>query len=158
MIGKYTVLRDTKEQKNFWSFAESSECFGTVPTSLKTGDYTLKGFEDILCIERKWSTGEFAKNINEKRFERELDRMDCFLHSFLILEFDFHDIERFPQNSGIPKKFWPQLRVTPNYLKRRYTEIDLNHKAKIIFAGPSGGDARAEIIFRYVTQKYGRFS
>lgn len=153
---KYSVLRDKKEKANYWDFPGSSICTGTKWVDLPTGDYTLVGYEDILSIERKWSTGEFATNINEARFFRELERLDKFAHPFLILEFDYADILSFPANSGIPKKVWPKLKVTPNYMVKKLTEIDLNFRTKIIFAGQGGGQERAEIIFKYMVQKYGR--
>lgn len=151
---KYTVIRDQQEKNNYWDFPFSSVCDGTVVQSLKTGDYTLKGFENILTIERKFSTGEIAKNLTEKRFERELERLEKFPHPFLICEFEFNDLLTFPTRSGIPPKFWPKLRVTNNFLVKRITEIDLNYRTKIIFAGNKGQE-RAEIIFKYVIQKYG---
>lgn len=153
---KYSVIRDTQEKKNYWDFPFSSLCNGTISKSLPTGDYTLVGYEDILSIERKQSTGEFATNINEARFFRELDRLEEFAHPFLILEFDYDDVLSFPANSGIPKKFWPKLKVTPNFMVKKLTEIDLNYKVKIIFAGQGRGQERAECIFKYMVQKYGR--
>jgi ERCC4-type nuclease len=155
-MSKYSVIRDQQEKKNYWEFPRSSVCEGTTVQKLKTGDYTLKGYEDILSIERKWSTGEFATNINEARFFRELDRLELFAHPFLILEFDYDDILSFPANSEIPKYLWPKLKVTPNYMIKKLTEIDLNYKIKIIFAGQGRGAERAEIIFKYMVQKYGR--
>ncbi len=152
---KYSVLIDEREQKP-WFFPQSSLCDGQKFTTLKTGDYTLQGYEDILSIEKKASTGEFATNINEARFFRELERLDKFAHPFLILEFDYEDMISFPKNSGIPQKVWPKLRVTPNYMIKKLTEIDLNFRTKIIFAGHGGGQERAEIIFKYMVQKYGR--
>lgn len=155
-MSKYTVLRDKQEKNNYWDFPFSSLCNGTEWKALPTGDYTLVGYEDIFTIERKWSTGEIAGNINEARFFRELERMDAFPHSFLILEFNYEDMFTFPANSGIPKKYWPKLKVTPNYLVKKMTEIDLNYKTKIIYAGQGNGQARAETIFKYMVQKYGK--
>src|SRR5215210_7578524 len=73
----YTVLRDTREQQG-WIFEQGKLCNGTISKALKTGDYTLVGFESILCVERKKNVAEFAKNIIEKRFENELTRMEAF--------------------------------------------------------------------------------
>ncbi len=151
---KPLIIRDSQEKANYWDWSTTSEFSGTVTRSLKTGDYTLEGYEDIFSIERKASTGEIAKNVTEARFERELDRLDKLPHSFLICEFDFDDLLSFPTRSGIPQRYWHKLRVTSNFLVKRMTEIDLNHKVKIIYAG-SLGQERAEIIFKYITKKYG---
>lgn len=151
---KYQVIRDIQEKANYWDFSTSSTCLGTVSESLPTGDYTLRGYEEILSIERKFSTGELAKNVTEARFERELARLDKFPHPYMICEFDFDDLYSFPTRSGIPPRFWSRLKVTNKFLIKRIMEIELDHKVKIIFAGQNG-EKRAELIFKYIVQKYG---
>ncbi len=155
MSKKYTVLRDTREQKDFWDFPLSSTCSGTVSQGLKTGDYTLLGYESLLTIERKRNTAEFATNISEARFERELQRLEAFTHPYLILEFSYEDMLSFPRNSGIPAKLWPKLKVGPGYLLKRYAEIDTDYKTKIILAGNRGAEW-ASLIFRTIVAKYKR--
>jgi ERCC4-type nuclease len=91
----YTVLKDTREQQG-WTFEQGKFCNGTIPRALKTGDYTLLGYENVLCVERKKNVAEFAGNIVEKRFERELERMESFLYSFIICEFTLADIMAWP--------------------------------------------------------------
>lgn len=151
---KYTVIRDTREQSNNgWWFPESSYCLGTKIGTLKTGDYSLIGLEDIFAVERKKNTSEFSQNINEKRFFRELERMDKFEHPFLVLEFTLADIYSFPRNSGIPSSKWKYLKVTPNYILKKLAEIELNFKTKVIFADDNGPDI-AETLFKYVNMKY----
>ena len=83
---KYQVIRDTREQ-NGWDFTAGNSCEGTLVEGLKTGDYSIKGYEHLLSIERKGCIAELASNLVEDRFERELERMESFKYSFLILEF-----------------------------------------------------------------------
>ena len=73
---KYVVLKDTRE-KNGWNFNSSSKCLAVARWGLKTGDYTIRGLEKDLVIERKASTGELAMNLGKKRkaFEAEIERM-----------------------------------------------------------------------------------
>ena len=52
MSPDYTVIKDTREQ-NGWSFSQYDKCAGMEIGTLHTGDYTLRGFEDVICIERK---------------------------------------------------------------------------------------------------------
>ena len=87
MKSKVHVIRDTREQKtgNGWWFPESSLCAGTVVQTLKSGDYTLEGFEETFVIERKSGTAEIAQNINEGRFVRELERLEEFRFPFLLV-------------------------------------------------------------------------
>ena len=105
---KFIVIRDTRE-KDGWYFKESDYCEGMVNQKLDTGDYSIQGLEDVLCIERKASVAEIANNIVDDRFTRELDRMSEFKYKFLILEFGVEDILSFPVGSDIPKKSWNKI-------------------------------------------------
>lgn len=125
-LKSYEVTRDSREQQG-WTFPASSRCSGTHVGTLKTGDYTLVGYEDKFTIERKASTAEFATNLFEKRFHRELDRMDKFEHAYLILEFQIEDIVLFPEGSGIPRSKWPKLRMTPQLMMCKLHELQLAH-------------------------------
>ena len=52
----YTVIRDTREQEGytFEKFTgRYTSCNGMIIKKLDTGDYSLVGLEDKLCIERK---------------------------------------------------------------------------------------------------------
>ena len=73
-MSKYIVLRDTRE-KNGWDFSSQDKCMAVKDWGLKTGDYTARGLEKSLVIERKASTGELAMNLGQKRkpFEAEMD-------------------------------------------------------------------------------------
>lgn len=135
---KFAALKDTREKNGGWFFPPSDSCEGTTIKTLKTGDYTLRGFEETFIVERKKSTSEWAKNIIEERFERELERLDEFESPFIVCEFTMSDIIRFPYNSGIPKYKWKGLRITSEYMLKRTLEIQLAHKAKLIFAGTDG--------------------
>lgn len=141
------MIKDTREQKG-WLFEETDNCNGTIIQGLKTGDYTLCGLEDVLSIERKGTTGEFVKNINEHRFEQELKRLEGYKHPFIILEFDIEDIMRFPLNSGIPKHLWPKLRISKWYILKRMMELQVNYKTKMILAGKYGRETAASIFKR----------
>lgn len=149
-IKKYRVLRDSREKEcQGWWFPESDRCLGTIVTTMKTGDYTIEGLEDILVIERKRNTAEFSQNITEKRFDRELERMEQFKYGFMVLEFSMHDIMNFPKNSGIPEHKWKDLQITNKYMLRRFTEYQTQYKSKIILADYYGASV-AESIFKRV--------
>lgn len=133
---KYEVIRDTREQKNQgWFFEPGPSCTGTVIQKLDTGDYTLQGYEDIVAIERKRSTSELATNLNEARFVRELERLEAFQLPFIVCEFTLDDVFAFPENSGIPREKWSELKVTPQFLLRRINELVVKYKTRFIFAG-----------------------
>ena len=79
----YRVIKDTRE-KDGWTFTEYDKCAGMDMGTLHTGDYTLQGFEDVICIERKASTSEIAMNLGRKKtpFLAEMDRMKDYVFFF----------------------------------------------------------------------------
>ena len=148
-IEKYTVIRDTRE-KDGWDFPVSDHCNGTLELAMKTGDYTLQGFEQSFCLERKGRLSEFATNVYEPRFWRELERMDDFKNPFLLLEFTMDDIMRWPLGSGIPANRIKYIKSTKYFLLMKINEIMVKYKTKVIFAGIHGTTVAASIFKRIV--------
>lgn len=111
--------------------------FEMVRGTVKTGDYLVEGLEDILCIERKRNTGEISMNLGSKwkPFEAELNRMLEFKHKYILCEFSLDDIDTFPVNSGIPRKRWKYLRMSSNFIKKRFFEETEKRNIEVIFAG-----------------------
>lgn len=136
-----TVIVDTREQQP-WGFA-NAEDIETVLNKLDTGDYTIAGLEDILCIERKKSVAELAKNVTEKRFESELERMSKFPHKFLLLEFDYHHIEIFPKGSKIPRYLHKRLKVKSKFIMKSLSDIQIKYGVHVI---PCGNVHYAELV------------
>lgn len=149
---KYKVIKDTREQEG-WSFAKSDNCEGTEIATLPTGDYSIAGYEHLLCIERKGSVAEFANNIVEKRFERELVRMEGFAHAFMILEFEVEDIINFPASSNIPKWKWGKLRVSNWFILKRLMDFQTQYKTKIMLVGKRGKEVVASL-FKRIVEKH----
>ena len=75
----FTIIVDTREQHP-WELKH----YTTASRKLDTGDYSVEGFENILCIERKYSISEFVNNMGEKRFKDVLERMQPYQYSFII--------------------------------------------------------------------------
>ena len=104
---RFHVIKDTREKDGHgWWYDENAYCSGTTKAKVDIGDYAIEGMEHLLCIERKESVSELAGNCSEKRFFKELERMGTFPHSFLILEFSWADIERYPEGSSVPRSKW----------------------------------------------------
>jgi hypothetical protein len=132
---KYRIVRDTREQQG-WTFPANQFCAGTIEGTLKTGDYTLEGLEDLLVVERKGSTAEVAQNVFQDRFLRELDRLDAFRLAFIVCEFTLEDVQAFPERSGIPRGRWRALRVRAPLLLKKITELQVAHPGvSWVFAG-----------------------
>src|SRR4051812_44344952 len=91
----YIILADSREQQP-WDFPAKGSCLGSRVVTLKTGDYTLLGYEKYLTIERKGSTSEWSTNVFQDRLEAEFERMKEFTHAFVIFEFTLQDILDFP--------------------------------------------------------------
>ncbi len=110
---------------------------GSVEQKLDTGDYTILGLEEQICIERKASTTEMAVNFgrDKSRFMDEIERMKQYTHKFLVLEFSFQDLDFFPQGSSIPAKMLPFVRVTGSYMIRELTELQARHDIHVVYAG-----------------------
>ena len=133
-MNKFLVIKDTRERDG-WYFKESNYCQGMVDKKLDTGDYSVEGLEDVLCIERKGSVSELANNIVDKRFDRELERMRSFEFRFLLLEFSLEDVRAFPVGSDIPKRTWDKLRVSGNFLMKKISEIQTCYGVHVIPCG-----------------------
>jgi len=106
-----------------------------VVRKLDTGDYSLEGLEDKVCIERKASVVEFANNIGHDmvRFNKEIKRMMEFPHRFMIFEFSLSDLMDFPDRSGIPQEDWGKLKVTNKFMLRRIMEYQMHNGIHVIF-------------------------
>tara|TARA_A100001201_G_scaffold6382_1_gene10537 strand:- start:2536 stop:3063 length:528 start_codon:yes stop_codon:yes gene_type:complete len=143
-IPKYTVLQDTREQKG-WYFGEYDKCAGMEQETLKTGDYTIKGFEDMVCIERKFSVEEIANNLGKKKkaFDKEMQRMQEFAFKYIICEFSMSDLVDYPNSifSDYMKQTRPayveaqikKRRITGKYLLRSLMEYQNWYGIHILF-------------------------
>ena len=82
----HPVVIDTREQKP-WAF-ENSEV-----KTLKTGDYSIVNYEDVIGVERK-SLADFVGSIgkNRKRFMAEMERASKIRHFCVIVEGSYFDL------------------------------------------------------------------
>ena len=143
------ILVDTREKipwTNFGTFSFASQ-------KLDTGDYSLRGLEKDFCIERKRSVSEFAGNITEKRFDRELERMAKMKWSFLFLEFDCADISIYPHGQGIPKRLMKKIRITPNFIFSKIAQIQLMGIHVVLCRNAGYAQVLAENLFKRMAKK-----
>jgi hypothetical protein len=130
----FDVIIDTRE-KQPWSFAQSSSIDNIINKKLDTGDYSIVGLEDVLCIERKRSVSELATNITQDRFKNEMERMSNFPYKFLILEFDYFQIDMYPEGSNIPKDLQSKIRINGSYIMKVLSEIQVRNGIHVIACG-----------------------
>lgn len=140
VIPSYTVVRDIQEKQGHgWTFSESHpskrppRCKGTVVESLKTGDYTMRGYEDIFVIERKQDLSELWGNYKERRrFEAEMQRMQAFKHRFIVIETSLTS-EAFALS---PPQF--TTAAPGKALVSWLMGLMIYYKVPVLFAGPCG--------------------
>lgn len=78
----FTILIDSREQTP-WSFPD----YDIEITSLSSGDYSIKGFEDFIAIERKTLPDFIACCGREReRFKRELSRLRGYWVKAVVIE------------------------------------------------------------------------
>lgn len=129
----FYIIQDTREQNPF----EFENCLGVDIESLKTGDYSIRGLESKLCIERKASVPEIANNLVKEwdRFERELERMREYPHSFIVCEFSVNDVFSYPHYSNLSKDVKKVVKTNGKFLMKKLMEIELEYDTKILFCG-----------------------
>lgn len=148
----FTIIIDTREQMP-WEFGHHT----TSREKLDTGDYSIKGLEHLLAIERKRSVSEIANNITENRFVDVVNRLGKTPHSFMLFEFDVMDIYNYPVGSDVPKKLWDKLKISGNYIMKVLTEIQLNNNIHIIYCGCASTAERVAVgIMKRIYEKYGK--
>ena len=136
----YTVVKDSREQDGYTFNRFTSrfhECKGMVVRKLDTGDYSIEGLEDKVCIERKGRISELAINLgkDKHRFMREIERMKEFPFKFLVLEFSLEDVMSFPEGSDIPDENWNSLKITNKYMLKMLIEFQMYDDIHVIFCG-----------------------
>jgi hypothetical protein len=130
---KYTIICDSREQRP-WEFPDKE----VIVSKLTTGDYSVEGFRQEICIERKGSITEFAMNVTEKRFDDVVKRLNEFKHGYLLLEFNMYNLMTYPRSSSIPKHKWPYIKITPKFLLKRLLDYQTNYNFKTMLVGEYG--------------------
>ena len=132
MIKQFTAIADTREQQPL-EF-DSPYIDSVVVKKLDTGDYSIVGLEDMLCIERKNGIAEFYRNITQERFENELERMRAFKYRFLVLECSLSEVMDVPYSLGLNKKQTEMCKLKPKYVLMKISEIQVNYGVHVVFA------------------------
>ena len=129
----FTVVIDTRE-KSPWCFS-SAAILGTEYKKLDTGDYTVVGLEDKLCIERKRDISELAGNIHEKRFHKELERMMDYKYRYLLLESSMTRLIEYPLHEDLPPTVLSRIKVSGKYLLKCVNRMQVKYGVNIIYCG-----------------------
>lgn len=155
VLPTYTVIRDTREQSGYgWTFDthypehKPPKCDGMIIDTMRTGDYTLVGYTDLLSIERKTSFTELWGNYSSRKkiaFEAEMERMSELKYAYIIIESsltpDIMELSPPQFTKGVPGKS----------LIRWLMSLTIKYNVKIIPAGACGRKI-AQMIFEEVVR------
>jgi len=131
-LDKFTIIQDTREQVPL-KFPENKHCNGTIVETVKHGDYSLKGLEDLVFCERKYSVGEWSKNSTEKRFKRLLDASINYKYRVIVCSFPYSDIVHFPKTLAVPPYVKRKIRISAEFLKTFTASIPIIYEVPIMF-------------------------
>ncbi len=128
---KITIIHDDRE-KDPWDQEYLGSGFILKQKRLKTGDYTIAGMDEILCIEKKSSWEELALNISiavhRKNFEAELRRMMEYKVRLLIIH-DYYSRLRTLNN-------FRHTRTHPSVILGWLQNIQLEYGIQVMPIGP----------------------
>lgn len=94
-IANFTAIIDSREQTPvLLKLNEKGDILNSQVGTLYTGDYSIKGFEDLIAIERK-SLSDLMGCIGSgrERFEKEIQRLRGYEVKSIVVEGSWHDIE-----------------------------------------------------------------
>jgi len=82
-----TVIVDTREQRPY-TFEQFGNWVGAVePSALKTADYSVQGYEDLIGVERKTLNDLVVSLMSSRqRFLAEMERLSAFRYKCLCIE------------------------------------------------------------------------
>ena len=104
MAEPLTIITDSREQREL-DFSRFKGV-ATIRQGLKTGDYSIAGFQNSYCIERK-SVEDLVSTLigGHERFLRELDRMRDFDEKYILVEHTPTILFNYCRNHGWQRKF-----------------------------------------------------
>jgi ERCC4-type nuclease len=109
---KFIIVIDKREKKPF----KFPKDIITEKQTILTGDYTIKGFEDKICIERKSKQDCYnSLSSGRDRFRLEYERMCSMDRALVIIESSFSDFMIAPsyylKGKEIKSKFSPSSAI-----------------------------------------------
>jgi DNA excision repair protein ERCC-4 len=90
------IVRDTREQAGY-TFATITPPPQVITGTLKSGDYSIQGYENQVSVERKSLIDAFGTFGNGRhRFEAELKRLSEYRFAAVVIEADWQTIIKNP--------------------------------------------------------------
>jgi len=124
---RHCVIQDSRE-KLPWKFENVQV------DKLWVGDYTLKGFESQIIVERKKKITEIASNMFQERFVKVLEKLNGLPNAFIVMEHNMKDIITYPKSA--PPSIRSKTNVSGAFLMKKITQAMLDYpNIKWIWAG-----------------------
>lgn len=126
-VTRHTIIRDTREKDGCgWKFRASPNCAGMEIEKLDTGDYSVKGFEHLIMVERK-SIGDLWGTLTagKERFINEMERARIIPARYLIIEGNVGDID----------KGYKYSKVSPEFIHGYLISLQVKYGIHVVFAG-----------------------
>lgn len=158
---KEIIIKTDSREQNPWMFpvetkesqkSKASMIIGSEVVGLNAADYTIKGFEDIIRIERKNGFGElfgnYSPKANRERFEREMDKLIDIKHKYILIETALNK-----DTLGLSV---PQFKygLPANVVFKWLIELQLQYGVHVMFVGDCG-QKTARNIFEEIIKIYG---
>ena len=146
----FTVLVDDREKKA-WDLPYKIE-----RKRLKTGDYTIKGFEKVIAIEKKSGLIELLNDLaNGYRptFERFLKRLSKYPVKVIVVEDTLSELSISRALLHIRKKSRGKARLTSRTIYYWVSEIAVKYGIPIVFVGKRAKMDLLPEVFRAAFEK-----
>ena len=137
VIEKPIIVIDTRE-KQPWCWDHDDEFGGVLYEKLDGGDYSIKGLEHLIVIERKASVDELYMNFthDKERIKDEFERLRDHMFKILIIEQTFEDVMN-PNKYYVNKKginrHSPKMPIA--VVTSNLTNLMLQENVHVIFGG-----------------------
>lgn len=104
MKQEITIIEDSREQTPLCF--DGFKGVSVIRKGLKTGDYSVSGYEDRLCFERK-ATGDAVSTLinGHTRFLKEMERMRDFEVNYILIEHSPSVLYNYCARHGWQNKF-----------------------------------------------------
>jgi len=149
---KPILIIDTRE-KIPWDFDGDDAFEDIVYEKLDVGDYSIRGLEHVVAIERKVGPDElfnnFGKKASKDRILAEFERMEDHLVKIMVIEASCETMMN-PQAYYIVKKRRTRLKdhQVPAIVMSNLTEVMLDYDIPIIFAGDKAQSIARAILLK----------
>ena len=158
---KPTLLIDSRERTP-WCFDGDEDFAAIEHTKVDAGDYTLKGLETIISIERKASADELLNNFfeNKERIYAEFERMKDYKFKYIIVEQDLETLvnpKSYYINRSKRRRHNPHM--PPAVVLSNLIDLMVLHNVHVIFAGSKASSIAKKILLRvYYLHRLGKLS